>query len=89
MSEKENKSEVREQEVLDLLNVLRTESGRRVIWKVINVICGTFDPAFTGSSTTFYNQGKREAGLQLLSEVLEINGGEYFLMMKREAGENK
>jgi hypothetical protein len=73
----------------DLINVLRTESGRRVIWKMLDRICAVFDPAFSGNSAAFYNLGKREAGLELLKEVLDIDNGEYFLLMRKEAATKK
>jgi hypothetical protein len=74
-----------EKERLDLINVLRTESGRRVIWKILTRVCRVFSPAFTGNTATFYNQGRREAGLEILDEVFKTDNGEYFFQMKKEA----
>lgn len=75
------------QEKLDLEWILSTPQGRRFIWKFLTT-AGIFQSSFTGNSTTFFNEGKRDIGLKLLAEVTEANPDAYTLMMKESKGDN-
>lgn len=43
---------------------------------------GMFDPAFTGNSTTFYNEGRRDVGLEIVAMLNEIDPYEFVRLMK-------
>lgn len=58
-----------------LTELLSTESGRWFLMRLldatkVNAVC------FTGNSKTFYNEGRRDVGLSILSDVakLGVNG---------------
>ena len=46
---------------------------------------GLFDPAFTGNSSTFYNEGKRDVGLNIIALLNEIDPYEFVRLMKEGA----
>lgn len=71
----------REDEILDLKEVLATHSGRRFIWRYLEK-CGVFTSSFTGNSETFFKEGSRNIGLQLLADVQEANIESLIEMMK-------
>jgi len=58
------------QELNDIKSVMETPAGRRFIWRVMDR-AGVFRGCFTGNSTTFYNEGRRDMGLFVLNDVLE------------------
>ena len=64
---KQTKQE-RDEFVNALREVMRTRAGRKVVYRMLT-ICRIFLPCFTKSSETFYNEGRREVGLELLSFV--------------------
>tara|TARA_R110001599_G_scaffold171353_1_gene362430 strand:+ start:444136 stop:444435 length:300 start_codon:yes stop_codon:yes gene_type:complete len=69
----------RERELDDIKQVLSTKQGRRHYWKLM-CDCGVFRTSFTGNSTTFFNEGKRAIGLQLLADLMEADADKYLLM---------
>lgn len=69
----------RERHLDDIKVVLSTKSGRRFYWKTLSD-CGVFRTSFTGNSTTFFNEGKREIGLMLLADLMEADADKYLLM---------
>ena len=42
-----------------------------------------FGPTFTGNSSTFYNDGRRELGIQIMEQIAKI-GIEYYILIIRE-----
>jgi len=75
----------REREMNDLASVLDTKHGRRFIWRFLGE-CGVFKSSFTGNSQTFFNEGQRNVGLKLLSEIDEA-APEAYMIMRKEAKE--
>lgn len=65
----------------DLSDVLRTTSGRRVVWTLLQH-CGIYATSFTGNSGTFFNEGRRSVGLKLLRDTQYHP--ELFLKMQAE-----
>lgn len=80
-SAKERELRGREQELNDIAWVLSNPSGRRMLWHYLSH-CGIFKTSFTGSSETFYLEGKRSVGLKLLADITECNPDAYLQMMK-------
>jgi len=63
---KEEREDRIEQELLlaNLTTVINTKPGRKIIWHILG-LCGIYDSSFTGNSSTFYNEGKRDVGLDI------------------------
>ncbi len=76
----------RKQELNDVYNILAIPSGRRWVWRVLSD-CGVFKSSFTGNSTTFFNEGRRDIGLRILADVMEANPDAYVQMAKGAQGE--
>lgn len=72
-------------EIEDLKFILKTEQGRRLLYRYL-CECGVYRTSFTGNSTTFYNEGMRNIGLKLLADIEEAMPEAYLLMIK-EKGE--
>lgn len=58
----------RDQEIKDLKELLDNPAFRRFIWRMLTRF-GLFRASFTGNSQTFFNEGRRNEGLWLLSEI--------------------
>ena len=72
----------RERELADLLFILSTVQGRRLIWRYLSR-CGIFKTSFVeDSNRTAYNEGERMIGLNLLADVMEADPDSYLKMMK-------
>lgn len=46
--------------------------------------CRMHSSCFTGNSTTFYNEGRRDIGIALLAELDEACGPELYHQIRRE-----
>ena len=68
----------------DIREVMSRPEGRRVMWRIL-VKAGIYADCFTGNSTTFFNEGKRSIGLQLMAE-LEAAAKDQFIDMWKENG---
>lgn len=77
----------RERELSDVRSILSTKQGRRFWWRYL-AKCKIFQSTFTGNNTTFFNEGERNVGLQLLADLNEAMPEAYMLMQK-EAIENE
>ncbi len=71
----------RELELADVAGILMTESGRRFYWNLLKK-CGVFESSFTGNNTTFFNEGQRNIGLQLLNDLNEAYPDAYIKMLQ-------
>ncbi len=70
-------------EVAGMAATMSTKEGRAFIaWLLRECVVG--ERAFTGNSTTFFNNGKQEVGMVLLERVKEHCFGEY-QKMERES----
>lgn len=65
----------------DMKYILSLKQGRRLIWKYMEN-AGIFRTSFTGNSTTFFNEGRRDIGLQILADVMAADPDKYILMSK-------
>jgi hypothetical protein len=74
---------LRERELDDIKRILETDFGRRFVWRYLG-LAGVFQTSFTGNSTTFFNEGKRDIGLKLLADITEAKP-EAYLQMTNEA----
>jgi hypothetical protein len=60
----------REQELEDLKSVMRTQHGRRLLWRILSD-ANMFRSCFTGNSTTFYLEGKRDVVLPYYQDIMQ------------------
>lgn len=87
-----NESEIRQAEVKQkiaqenydnhLRQILSSEAGKAVIWKILSD-CRIFQTSFTGSSETFFLEGKRSIGLSILADIMRVDP-ESFIKMQQQ-----
>ena len=63
----------REREANDMRALLATTEGRRFLWRLMEK-CGVYRESFTGSSETFFLEGKRSIGLFVIAEIIDAQG---------------
>jgi len=68
-------------------DVLGTESGRRVLYHVIEHYARFFSPSYTGNSETYYNEGRRAVGFDLLTDLKASFADAVVQMMTENAKE--
>jgi hypothetical protein len=92
LEKKQKKEEIlkriKDREVEDLKKLLSIPEGRRYIWKLMSS-AGVFRTSFTGNSTTFFNEGKREIGLMVISEVMAASPTAFAQMQNEFTNEQK
>jgi hypothetical protein len=57
-----------QQAASDLRAVMGTVPGRRLLWRLL-ARCRIYQSTFTGSSETFFLEGKRSVGLEVLADI--------------------
>lgn len=57
----------------DLVNVLSTAEGRRVLWHVIDDLAGLHSYATVADNQTFISEGRRSVGGRLLLELQQAS----------------
>ena len=64
-------AEIRRRDENALMEILQSENGR---WFLMRLLDATKvnAPCFTGNSQTFYNEGRREVGLQILNNIAAL-----------------
>ena len=66
----------------DVKNLLNMPSGRRFIWMQL-VRCGIYEEsAVSSGSWTYYNEGKRAIGLQILADIMKADDEKYLVMIR-------
>jgi hypothetical protein len=76
----------RQQELNDVRAVLSTREGRRMFWRYLD-FCGVYRTSFQGQFQTFFNEGQRNVGLVLLSDVNEADPKAHALMLEEDRKE--
>lgn len=74
---------VREQQIDDLQKLMALPAGRRFVARLLEM-SGTARNSFTGSSTTFYNEGRRSIGVELEAEVKDLAFENYIAMLQEQ-----
>lgn len=78
-----------ERRLNDLRYVLNDRRGRRFLWKTMSD-CGIFQTSFSSSTNvTFFNEGQRNVGLKILSDLNEAAPEVYVLMCEEEKKERE
>jgi len=79
--------DLRMQELNDMRAILSMPQGRRFVWRYLTH-CKVFQSTFNHSgSITSFNEGMRNVGLMMLSDVNDASPESYLTMMK-ESKEN-
>ena len=75
--------EIRRLDQQALLSLLKSRDGR---WFIIRMLdsAGVNAQSFTGNSTTFYNEGKRQIGLEILARIQDLGIDAVKLKQKAE-----
>ncbi len=73
-----------EQQRGDIKKILSMPEGRRLFWKYLSE-CGIYKSSMTGNNHTFFNEGKREIGLKLLNDMMDVLPDAFIMMQKEEA----
>lgn len=61
--------------------LMQDKRGRRQMWRLISMT-GVYRCSFTGNSHTFFNEGQRNVGLQLVAKIHEFCPDQYAAMLK-------
>jgi hypothetical protein len=78
----------RKQELIDVDNLMTTPAGARFIWRLLT-ISGVFRSSFSSDPLVMaMNEGQRNIGLRLLSDVMEACPGKYLNMMRSAKARN-
>jgi hypothetical protein len=81
---KDKSKSVRDRELEDIYNLANGPNGDaflRFVWRYLGT-CGVFRTSFTGNSHTFFLEGHRNVGLQLLADVNEADMNIYVRMVQ-------
>ena len=88
MTDREKTQAIERQiELDDIRAVMATVEGRRFMWRFLEA-GNIFRKCFTGNSSTFYNEGKRELTLGFYADVMEA-APELFWKAQKENTPNK
>ena len=66
-----------------LKSILSTKEGQTVIWKLLGD-CRIFQSSFTGTSETYFLEGKRSVGLSLLADIMRVEPDSFITMQKNK-----
>ena len=73
----------RDVELDDIRTICKLEAGQRLIWRYLEM-AKVFSSTFTGDLNTYFLEGKRSLGLQLLSDINEADPTILFKLLVRE-----
>jgi hypothetical protein len=81
---------IRKRDEEDIRSILKTEYGKRFIWRFLGR-CGTFHQSivFGSPDASAFNEGRRSIGNTLLAQVLEIKPEAYVEMTKMSKGDER
>ena len=77
----EKEESVRERELNDLIIILSSEEGKRLVWRLL-AHCGTFGSIWSPNAQIHYNSGKQDVGHFLMAEIVEAKPEALIDMMK-------
>lgn len=72
---------------LHLFNLLQKEEFRDYIWALLER-CHMFQTTFTGNSQSYFQEGERNVGLQVLHEMNACDPDAYIKMMQKSLKNN-
>lgn len=65
-----------------LKSLLSSSQGRCFVWDILSRSGVYTQSAEASGSWTYFNEGKRSIGLQLLSEIMEADDEKYLVMIR-------
>lgn len=74
-----------ERDLLKALELAMAVPASRVLVRWILEQCGLFEPSFTGNSETFYKEGRRSIGLEIIAALNKVDPYEVVRLMKEGA----
>lgn len=77
----QRESRERQQEIADLVDLMNTAYGRRIVWRLF-AMCGLYKSSFTGNSNTFMLEGRRSVALDLLADIDKYCPDQFILAMR-------
>ena len=80
---KERIDKIKAQEQLATREVMATVQGRLFVSRILKGT-GFLSISFTGSSETFFREGRRSVGLQLYNELMDLCPDLYWQMVKEQ-----
>lgn len=81
-------SDQRRQELQDIVWLMDSGQGRRILSRLM-AVTGVFHISMTGNSLTYYNEGRRSVGLELLADVNEVCPEKYILMLNERIKDDR
>lgn len=60
-----------EREDSDLVWLMNQREGRRFVWRLLKA-CHLYESSFTGDNATFFREGERNVGLQILADIVRL-----------------
>lgn len=70
----------------DVKRVFDSESGIRVLHFIMS-LCEVYSDCFTGNAQTYYLEGKRSIGLELLDLIMEVDPEIYIAVIRENMNE--
>lgn len=80
-SNREKRRLIRDREKSDIAFILSDARGRRFMWRLLSMT-GIYRSSYTGDSKTFFREGERNIGLQVMRDIHEINPEAMTQMLK-------
>jgi len=68
----------------NVVSVMATPQGKDVIWEILS-LCGIYDNQFTGNSGTFFNEGRRSVGLDIVQMINDADPTSYARLLLERA----
>lgn len=85
--QKERAERKRQREISDIKSVIKLPEGRRMFWRVM-ARSGIFKMSYTGEiNSTMFNEGRRDIGNWLFSELFEANPNAFTQMSQENDSE--
>lgn len=73
---------------LNVREVIGTKAGKDVLWNILSM-CNLYGDNFTGNSQTFYLEGKRSIGLEILQMLEDADPTVYARMLLERQDKDK
>ena len=83
LQDEKTKEILRQIEAEDFLWLMGDPRGRRIMWRLLEMT-GIYRSSFTGNSETFFREGARNVGLQLVAEIHNLCPEQYSLMTQEQ-----
>jgi hypothetical protein len=72
VSERQKRRRLRaDRDDADLVWLMSQREGRRFIWRLMQS-CHLYESSFTGTNATFFREGERNVGLQILADIVRL-----------------